>query len=75
MTKKYWAYLLIAFGAAMIYSQSQLTTATGIDASTTLGKLESDLADISVKMSAGTGKTIPVGAYGLVGVGLWLLFG
>jgi hypothetical protein len=69
MTKKYWAYLLIAFGAAMIYSNSLLTK--GIDASTTLGKLESDLADLGVK--TGSGST-PTGAYGLIGLGLWLLF-
>jgi hypothetical protein len=69
MTKKYWAYLLIALGAALIYSQSQLTK--GIDASTTLGKLESDLADIAVKTSSGA---TPVGAYGLLGLGLFLLF-
>jgi hypothetical protein len=70
MTKKYWAYLLIAFGAAMVYSYSQLTK--GIDASTTTGRLESDLADLSVKF--GSGDT-PILAYGLIGFGAWMLFG
>lgn len=69
MTKKYWAYLLIAFGAAMLYSFGRLNK--GIDASTTLGKLESDLADFAVKTGSAT---TPTGAYGLIGLGLWLLF-
>jgi hypothetical protein len=67
MKQKYWAYLVIAFGVAMLYSQSQLTK--GIDASTTVGKLESDLADLSTKFSSGS---TPVAAYGLIALGLWL---
>lgn len=76
MTKKYWAYLLLAFGLAMIYSVSQLT-AGKTDASTTMGKLQNDLAEFAILGSptvAGATST-PFFAYGLLAAGAWLLFG
>lgn len=77
MTKKHWAYLAIGLGLAMIYAVSQLT-AGKTDASTTLGKLENDLASLAILGSpapAAGATTTPYLPWALVGVGAWLLFG
>lgn len=73
MTKKYWAYLAIAVGLAMLYSLSQLTTGK-TDASTAMGKLENDLASLAVVANpAGTTST-PYLPYALMAFGAWMLF-
>lgn len=76
MTKKHWAWLLIGVGAAMVYSTSQLT-AGKVDVSTTMGKLENDLASVAILGSpaatVGT-TTTPYLAYVLMAVGAWMLF-
>lgn len=77
MTKKHWAYLAIALGLAMIWSLSQLTGGE-VDGTTTLGKLETDLATFALTGAGGTAgsttATTPWLAYGLLGVGAWMLF-
>lgn len=75
MTKKHWAWLMIAFGLALIWGHSKFTAGT-IDSTTTMGKLAGDLASWSVlNSSTATGATPPYLAYGLLAVGAWLLFG
>lgn len=73
MTKKHWAWILLALGVAMIYSLSQFT-AGKVDASTTMGKLESDLAQVGILVSPSTTSATPILGYALVGVGAWLLW-
>lgn len=81
MTKKYWAYLAIALGLAMLWAYSQLSGGK-VDVSTTMGKLQNDLASLALVGSTITGAapgsttaTTPYLAYGLIGFGAWLLFG
>lgn len=80
MKKKYWAYLAIGLGLLMIWAISQVN-AGKVDATTSLGKLQNELATLALSgsMAAGaapgsTTATTPFLAYGLMGVGAWLLF-
>ena len=80
MTKKHWAYLALGLGVLMIWALSKLKAGT-VDTSTTIGKLQSDLASLSLAGSTATGAaagsataTTPWVAYGLLGVGAWLLW-
>jgi hypothetical protein len=72
MRKRHFGFLLLGVAVAMIYSTSQLL-AGKLDTSTTLGKLENDLAQWSV-IGAPSGSTSPVMAYLLAAVGAWLAF-
>jgi hypothetical protein len=74
MTKKYWAYLLIAVGVAMIYSLSEFRKGTIVSTSTR-GGLETQLASFALIGTAGGGNDTPYLAYGLLASGAWLLFG
>lgn len=74
MTKKHWAWILLALGVAMIYSLSQFT-AGKVDTSTTMGKLENDLAQVGILVNPSTATSAtPIVGYALVGIGAWMLW-
>jgi len=61
--------VLILFGLVMIYANKQLLSGN-LDLTTTSGKLQNDLA----QLSAAFGTSTPLPAYAAIGVGAWLLF-
>jgi len=70
MTKKHWAWVLILFGVAIVYGNKKLLSGN-LDLSTTAGKIENDLA----QLSAAFGTDTPWPGYAAIGVGAWLLYG
>jgi hypothetical protein len=70
MTKKYWAYLAIGLGLAMLWAVSQITSGQATTA-TTQGKMAVDLGQLATFNNP---TSTPYLAYGLIAYGAWLLF-
>jgi hypothetical protein len=71
MTKEHWAWALLVLGVVTVYSVNQFT-AGKVDTSTTWGKIESELA--SVNLLVGPNNDVPVIAYAMIAVAIWVLW-